>query len=124
MPLEGELSVPYGADYYPFAILVAMAVIAALWRRNRLALACWSVIIPMAFTHFLFAGQGWAQFGYRFALDYYPFLFLLTIQGMGSELRWHHKALIALSVAVNLWGVLAINKLQPLHALGLDWATF
>lgn len=84
--------------------------------RNKTALACWSAIIPVALVSFTHGGYGWIQFGYRFALDFYPFLLVLIALGIKSQLkengdlRWHHKALIILSVLVNTWGVLWINK--------------
>ncbi len=118
MPFEGELDLPHGAHYYPFALLVAMSVVAAAKRRNKLVLACWAAIIPTALLIFSYAATGWAQFGYRYAIDYHPFLFLLAVQGMGPELRWHQKTLIALSIAVNLWAVLASYKFQPGEFLG------
>ncbi len=73
---------------------------------------------------FTFAGTGFAQFGYRFSLDFMPFLFLLTIKGMGEELSWHQKALILASVVVNLWGVVWINKFDQTQYLGLHWSSF
>ena len=48
---------------------------------------------------------------YRYALDFYPFLLILAFLGMGGRLRWYHKLLIILSVLVNLWGVVLINKI-------------
>jgi len=78
--------------------------------RNRLAFACWSAIIPIALLIFTKAGTGWTQFGYRYAMDFYPFLILLTLRGIGSTLRWHHKLLICLGILTNTWGVLWINK--------------
>ena len=78
--------------------------------RNKLALACWSAIFPIAFVEFIHGGVGWTQFGYRFAMDFYPFLLLLTVKGFGNEIRWEHKLLICVGVLVNLWGVLWINK--------------
>ncbi|MCL4243779.1 MAG: hypothetical protein KJ002_01385, partial [Candidatus Dadabacteria bacterium] len=80
--------------------------------RNRLALASWAAIIPTALLIFIKSGTGWTQFGYRYALDFYPFLLILTFLGTGRRLRWYHKALIILSVLVNLWGVLFINKFE------------
>jgi hypothetical protein len=77
--------------------------------RNRLSLACWSAVLPTAFLIFIKSGTGWTQFGYRYALDFYPFLLLLTLKGIGEELKWYHKALIILSVLVNIWGVLFLN---------------
>jgi hypothetical protein len=79
--------------------------------RNRLAFACWSAIIPVALLDFTHGGTGWNQFGYRYAVDFYPFLFLLTVKSMEEDgIRWHHKILISIGVLVNLWGVLWINK--------------
>jgi len=83
---------------------------------RRTTLACISAIVPIALVAFLHGGVGWIQFGYRFAVDFYPFLFLLTVLGIKStlsnedKLRWDHKILIVFSIAVNLWGVLWINK--------------
>ena len=78
--------------------------------RNRLAFACWSAIIPIALLDFSHGGTGWIQFGYRYAVDFYPFLLLLTVKGIGDRIRWHQMVLISLGVIVNLWGVLWINK--------------
>jgi len=79
--------------------------------RNKLALACWLGIIPVALLIFIKAGTGWTMFGYRYAMDFYPFLLILTVRGIGKEIKWHHKLLIIFGVLVNLWGVISINKL-------------
>ncbi len=80
--------------------------------RNKFSLACWSAIIPIALLIFTKSGTGWTQFGYRYALDFYPFLLLLTYKGIGSEIKWYHKLLIIIGVLVNLWGVLFINTFE------------
>lgn len=67
--------------------------------------------ISVLFTFFVVAmhgGTGWSQFGYRFAVDFYPFLFLLTIKGI-TKIKWYHWTLLAFSIIVNFWGVLWIN---------------
>jgi len=79
--------------------------------RNKLALACWLGIIPVAFLIFIKAGTSWTMFGYRYAMDFYPFLLILTVRGIGKEIKWHHKLLIIFGILVNLWGVISINKL-------------
>lgn len=63
-------------------------------------------------------GTGWAQFGYRFAVDFYPLLFLLTIKGVINTQgpKWHHWFLLVVSILVNLWGVLWINH--------FNWVSF
>ena len=67
-----------------------------------LAVAC---ILPILITH---GTVGFTQFGYRFSLDFTPFLMLLVAKGMRENLGWEEKALIILSVLVNLWGVVSI----------------
>ncbi len=114
------LQPPVFIDKWPYIIpskvglsilITTPAFIFALFAgiRERLSLACWSAIIPTAFLIFIKSGTGWTQFGYRYALDFYPFLLILTLKGIGAELKWYHKALIILSVLVNLWGVLFLN---------------
>jgi hypothetical protein len=78
--------------------------------RNKISLACWLGIIPIALLIFTKGGTGWTQFGYRYGMDFYPFLLLLTLKGIGDEIRWYHKLLICFGILVNLWGVLWINK--------------
>jgi hypothetical protein len=78
--------------------------------RNKLALGCWLSILPIALVLFMHGTWGFSQFGYRFAVDFYPFLYLLTVKGMGDRIRWHHRILIAIGILVNLCGVLWVNK--------------
>jgi len=78
--------------------------------RNKVSLACWLGILPVALLIFSKGGTGWIMFGYRYAMDFYPFLLILTAMGIGDRIRWHHKLLISLSILVNLWGVICINK--------------
>lgn len=78
--------------------------------RNKLAIGCWLSILLVATANFFHGTWGFSQFGYRFAMDFYPFLFLLTVKGIGNDIRWHHKVLISIGILVNLWGVLWINK--------------
>lgn len=115
------LEPPYFMDKWPYvvpsmtglSVLIttpAFLLIPFAGVRRRLALASWAAIIPTAFLIFIKSGTGWTQFGYRYALDFYPFLLILAFLGTGGRLRWYHKALIVLSVIVNIWGVLFINK--------------
>jgi hypothetical protein len=69
-----------------------------------LAVVC---ILPILITH---GTVGFTQFGYRFSLDFTPFLILLTAKGMRENLGWPEKSLIILSLLINLWGVVSIIK--------------
>ncbi len=76
----------------------------SLSKKAALAVLC---ILPPIITH---GTVGFTQFGYRFSLDFTPFLMLLVAAGMRENLGRTEKALIILSVLVNLWGVVSIIK--------------
>jgi len=113
---------PSKINIAPFYLLILAAIY--LGRKDKLVLACWAAIIPTALMLFTFAGTGFSQFGYRFALDFMPFLFLLTIKAMGPDLKWHHKTLIVASIVANLWGVVWIHQFAQSGYLGLEWVRF
>ena len=80
-------------------------------KRNNLTLAVWSGVLPTMFIISCWAGVGTSQFGYRFAQDYLLLLLVLIAQIIGNKPSKLAYTLIILSVLVNLWGVLLINKL-------------
>jgi len=108
----------------PFAVLIALSSFFAIRTKNKLVLACWAAVIPVFIVHFLAASTGWPQFGYRYILDYIPFVLLLTWQGMGDRLRWHHIVLIGASVVISFCGVLWVNKFEPDLVGGIHWANW
>jgi hypothetical protein len=75
-----------------------------LSKYSAIAILC---ILPPLITH---GTVGFTQFGYRFSLDFTPFLILLTAKGMQENLSWQEKTLIILSLLANLWGVISIIK--------------
>jgi accessory gene regulator protein AgrB len=77
--------------------------------KDAVTWSAWAAIFAIAFVIFTKGLSGWG-FGYRYAVDFYPFLFVLAVRGMGTQLRWYHKLLILIGIAVNLWGVIAFNK--------------
>jgi hypothetical protein len=77
--------------------------------RDAVTWSAWMAVFAIALVIFTKGHSGWG-FGYRYAVDFYPFLFVLTVRGMGERLRWYHKFLIVLGIVVNLWGVIAFNK--------------
>ncbi len=78
------------------------------WARPRLHLPLWLTVAVTALPGFLYQNTGYVQFGYRFSLDYTPYLFLLLAVGARPMTRgfW---ALGLLGVAVNTWGALAFT---------------
>lgn len=115
--------VPLGLHLLPFWLVIAAAITLAVGTRDRLVLACWAAIVPIALANWLFAATGWAQFGYRYGLDFMPFLFLLVVIAV-RRIRWHHLLLIGAAVLVNLWGILWIFKFAPAELFGWTWVSF
>ena len=69
----------------------------------------------MPLTNLMHFSQGWVQFGYRFSLDFAPWALVLVALGMqrirGGLGYALIGVLIAISIAVNLWGVVWGNVL-------------
>jgi hypothetical protein len=82
---------------------------------DRLTAACWlgiALFLALLIQH---CGTGMTQLGYRFALDFYPLLIILTMRGMDSRerpLRWWHVGIILVSIFINAWSVWVLNILQ------------
>lgn len=79
--------------------------------KEKIVQISWIVIVLISLVIFSHGTTGFAQFGYRFAVDFYPFLIFLTIKGVSKgKLKWHHYLFLLISVLVNFWGVIFINK--------------
>ena len=64
-------------------------------------------VLAIAVVDLMRFSQGWVQFGYRFSNDYAPFglvLLALALQA-GGRIRKLGYVLIAVSIALNAWGV-------------------
>ncbi|MDR1993427.1 MAG: hypothetical protein LBQ98_08060 [Nitrososphaerota archaeon] len=92
----------------PAFIFIFIGAFRGGWKSiNKKAVLAILCILPPIIMH---GTVGFTQFGYRFSLDFVPFLMLLTASGMRRDLGRAEKALIILSVLVNLWGVVSIIK--------------
>jgi hypothetical protein len=75
---------------------------------RRRAAWCWLTVLFVSVPHLLYVNSGWVQFGYRFALDWLPFLLFASILGI-RRLSWLTAAPpLALAVFVNAWGMVAL----------------
>lgn len=59
-------------------------------------------------SQLLYHNNGWYQFGYRFALDFMPFLFILIIQSIKKKVTKEVVILGTLSILINMWGILTL----------------
>ena len=81
-----------------------------LWPRlrPRLHRALWITVACVAAPALFYQNDGYFQFGYRFSLDWMPFLFLLLAMGGRPMGRTFHALGLA-GVAMGLWGALAFK---------------
>lgn len=79
------------------------------FRKNLLFFSSWIGVLGPLVIILLWAGVGYAQFGYRFAQDFMPFLLLLVALGIGKKPSWIAYGLLFLSILVNVWGTILIN---------------
>jgi hypothetical protein len=68
---------------------------------------CWAALFAILIPVLLHADPGGAQFGYRYAQDFYPFLLLLTAHGVGRWLSFEATLAAAIGFIVNAWGMWA-----------------
>ncbi|KKP47634.1 MAG: hypothetical protein UR39_C0003G0036 [Candidatus Woesebacteria bacterium GW2011_GWA1_33_30] len=117
------LKLPVIRDTFPYIvpslagmsiILTTPAFIYAFFaaKKDLVTKLSWISILIILFIVASHGGTGFSQFGYRFAVDFYPFLMLLTIKGIVKQNgpRWHNWLLLLICIIVNTWGVLFINK--------------
>ena len=105
---------PLGTGIFWTTPALLLAFLAFRYRERRwlaasLLAAC---LLPMALLLFYF-NTGWYQFGYRFVLDFLPFTLLLAALGIRAKPGWWEKALIVLSVAINIWGFVVFTFFHP-----------
>lgn len=113
------LQTPIVTSRFPFLVISGHGL--ALWfttpalfllisrRRSPIRLGLLVSIAFVALPSLFYQNTGWVQFGYRFSLDYMALLVLL-IAACGRRLDVLAKVLIALSIAVNLYGAIVFDR--------------
>jgi hypothetical protein len=82
------------------------------------AVAMGLVMIPDV----LHGTTGWAEFGYRYSMDYFPMLAVLTASGLGRRsVGTRQWLVIALSVFIAMWGPLFFFDTRLEDVLGFQW---
>lgn len=87
-------------------LLVSPFLLAALvaGARERWRAAAWAATAAVLGTDLLYFSTGFAQFGWRYSLDAMPMLMLLAAAGFRGQAGLTCRALVALSIALNVWG--------------------
>lgn len=84
------------------------------FKKNKYTVSLLLTILCVSLPLFTYYSVGFAQFGYRYALDFLPFLFLLLIPGIQPTLGKKEIILIALGVLFNCIFMLSSWGLYPL----------
>lgn len=82
----------------------------AFFIKEKIIFLSFLTILFLAAPSLLHGEVGGFQFGYRYAMDYMPFLLILTAKSFEKLPKWLVVPIVFLSILVNLWGVLLINK--------------
>ncbi|MCG5052071.1 MAG: hypothetical protein KA712_03840 [Myxococcales bacterium] len=94
------------------SLLVTSPFLILLLRPRRgspLGPGLWLTVLGAAIPHLLYQNSGFVQFGYRFSLDYMVLLMVLIALG-NRKLGFWFKAMVAFSIAVNLFGALTFDR--------------
>jgi hypothetical protein len=66
--------------------------------------ACWLATLTVLVPILTYYGIGYVQFGYRYALDFMPFLMLMAARGLPDPMTSRARILVGASVLINVWG--------------------
>lgn len=82
------------------------------YKKSLLTIACWVGIIPTFLTISMWAGIGYAQWGYRFIQDFILFILILIATATGLKQSKLFYLLLITSILINAWAIILINKLN------------
>lgn len=81
--------------------------------RKKIILHCWIIVLIMLIPTLTYFGIGVSQYGFRNALDFYPFLFLILLNVFKDHLTLRAKTLIVYSIFFNFFFMLSIWGVYP-----------
>lgn len=105
-PLRLEYD-PHGLSLLLTLPLLVLLVVPK--EKPRLHWPVWLTIAACALPGLLYQNDGYMQFGFRFSLDYTPWLLLAFALGGWSLKKWPALVLASLGVLVNFWGAVAFR---------------
>jgi len=81
--------------------------------RQKYVLISWFTVLLMLIPTLTYFGTGMWQFGYRYTVDFYPFLFIILASVFKDELPLMAKSLIVYSIFFNFYFMLSIWGIYP-----------
>jgi hypothetical protein len=114
LKLPGVQLHPFRLSYDPHGLTLLLTlpflVLLVVPRdRPRLHWPLWITVAATALPGFLYQNTGYMQFGFRFSLDWTPYLVLLLAVSGWSFRAFGVQLLLAVGFGVNLWGALAFR---------------
>lgn len=104
-PSWGGLSIWATSPVFIYAFFASL--------KKREVQLSWLSITLVALVVMSHGSTGFAQFGYRFAVDFYPLILFLIVEVVSRKsLNWISWFLLSISILVNFWGTIFINKLS------------
>ena len=90
-----------------------------LWPKqmNRFYMAMFVTVLCVAIPSLLYQNSGWVQFGYRFSLDYMPFLMVMLASG-GRRFDRLFIGLCIFGLIVNLFGAITFDRVRKYYPGG------
>lgn len=95
-------------DPWGMGIIFCSPIFIILYRsfsKKTIPLFSWASIFSLSIPILLYYTTGGAQYGYRFIMDFLPFLIILMIEATKGRFRKYEFLLILISVIVNLRGI-------------------
>jgi len=86
-----------------FLTTPAFVLLVAARRREPIAIAAWIGLLAIMLPLWMYHNTGSLQFGYRYWMDAAP-MWLILLEGPLRSLPRSSRALIAASIAINVWG--------------------
>jgi hypothetical protein len=80
----------------------------------RLSWALWGTVLAVAIPAAFYQNTGWSQFGFRFSLDWTPYMMALLAVDERAVGRGY-KVLILLAILVNLFGAVTFERAAMLY---------
>lgn len=101
-----------GYDPHGLSLLLTLPLLALLFVPKEKPRIMWPLVVTVLVTALpglLYQNDGYMQFGFRFSLDYTPYLLLLFAVGAWSLRNRWVIGLALLGVVVNFWGAAAFR---------------
>lgn len=111
------LKFPYlKADYWGMGIFFTSPLFLYIFLsklKQKYVLSAWLTVLLMLIPTLTYFGIGIWQFGFRYAVDFYPFLFIILASVFKNELPLMAKAIIIYSIFFNFFFMLSIWGIYP-----------